>query len=327
MKIRQYLRQFFSNWPAKILSLTAAIVLFLFYRVNTLEERFFSTKLEVRLPAGFAIAATYPRSARITLRGGQDTIYPILEEDVVAYVDLERHQSEGVFGVPVKVEKTGTALDVEPLEVRVEPGEVTITLEREIQKSLEVTPRIGGKTARGYRLVEYTMTPSDVEVNGPASHVEPIAEVTTEEIDLSGRSESFTSRVRLMLNDPFVEPIGESVVEFHGIIEEELITRTFDGVYVVSANVPAAYRLLTGMPQGAVKVQGGLLAVERLRSTQFRLVVDCTQVQNEGTMTVSVRLVDAPPEVSVISYSPRQISLEFESVDLGPVEAEAGERE
>ncbi len=314
MRIRSFLARLFANWPAKILSLTAAIVLFLFYRVNTLDERFFSVKLEVRVPADYTVAAPHPQSARITLRGEEDLIYPILENDIVAYVDLTIHESEGVFRAPVKVQKQGTALDVEPLEIRVEPPEITVTLEREIQKSVVVVPRVTGNPARGYELARFTLTPSDVEVKGAASHVEPITEVLTEEIDLSGRSESFDSRVRLIFDDPYVVPIGESVVEFQGSIVEMTLQKTMEAIVTVCVDMPGGIRLRSRLPLGSVVVRGAQGTIERLRSRDLRLIVDCSQIEAAGVVALKV-VPEAPSRVTVVSYSPREIVLEFELIE------------
>ena len=135
MKNKQVITKIFENWPAKILSLAAAIILFLFFRINTLEERFFSVPLSVRLSDGFVIMNTYPRSVRITLRGQEEEIYTVQGEDIIAYINLEDHQSEGIFKAPVVVNKKGTALNVEPLELRHEPSTITITLEKLVEKN------------------------------------------------------------------------------------------------------------------------------------------------------------------------------------------------
>ena len=49
MNTRKFVDGILSDWPAKIISLAAAALLFLFYRVNTMDERFFSEPLEYSL--------------------------------------------------------------------------------------------------------------------------------------------------------------------------------------------------------------------------------------------------------------------------------------
>ena len=80
MKARRLRRAFLADMPAKLICLAAAAIMFLFHRTNTLTERFFSVPLEVNVPAGLAVASAYPKSVRITLRGTEEQIYPVLEE-------------------------------------------------------------------------------------------------------------------------------------------------------------------------------------------------------------------------------------------------------
>ena len=222
MKVSSVLTRLFSNWPARIISLTVAIILYLFYRVNTLDERFFSVKLVLKLPQGYTVAAAYPISARITLRGDEETIYSIFEEDIVAFVDLEKHHSEGIYKAPVKIEKRGTALNSESLEIKVEPTEIAFSLEKEGKKSLNVVPRFKGQPALGFELIEYSLEPSSIEVKGPLSQVENIANIATEEIDLTGKSEDFTHRTRLIIIDLLITTVGDPFVEFYGVIERKV---------------------------------------------------------------------------------------------------------
>ena len=88
MRNRRFFERILDNWPAKIISLAVALVLFLFYRIVNLEERFFNVPLSIEVPENFTASGNYPRSVRITLRGGQEEIFHILEEDIRASADL-----------------------------------------------------------------------------------------------------------------------------------------------------------------------------------------------------------------------------------------------
>ena len=104
-------RRLMSDLPVKVICLTAAVILFLFHRVNTMTERFFSVPLEVSVPPGLAIASAYPKTVRITLRGTEESISPILEEDIEATADLQAHKSPGVFRSPVRISLTTSIFD------------------------------------------------------------------------------------------------------------------------------------------------------------------------------------------------------------------------
>jgi hypothetical protein len=93
------------NWPVKVLSIGLAIILFVFHRMSNLETRFFSVPLVIERLNGMMPSGAYPRMIRIGLRGEANAIFPILEEDIVAYVDMEKINSPGTYRVPVEWRK------------------------------------------------------------------------------------------------------------------------------------------------------------------------------------------------------------------------------
>ena len=107
MTARRLRRMLLADLPVKVICLTAAVILLLFHRVTTLSERFFSVPLQVSTPAGLAVASSYPKTVRITLRGAGDAIFPILEEDVEAAVSLEARRSAGVYRAEVSRRNCG----------------------------------------------------------------------------------------------------------------------------------------------------------------------------------------------------------------------------
>ena len=62
MKGRNLLAMLVNNWPAKILSVVAAIILFLSYRIGTLEERYFTVPLQIRVNESYMPSSPYPRT-------------------------------------------------------------------------------------------------------------------------------------------------------------------------------------------------------------------------------------------------------------------------
>jgi hypothetical protein len=71
---REFFARLLDNWPIKVLSIAAAILLFLFHRMGMLEERFFSVPLEVQVNEQLIPAETYPQTVRVTLRGRSEEI-------------------------------------------------------------------------------------------------------------------------------------------------------------------------------------------------------------------------------------------------------------
>lgn len=119
--LARLLRLLSYNVLAKAISLAAAASLFVLLRVNTLDQRFFSVPLQFELPPGYALASVAPQSARLTLRGEQELIFSLSEEEFTAVVDLRPFPAEGEHEAPVEVLTEGRAANVQRLEVASDP--------------------------------------------------------------------------------------------------------------------------------------------------------------------------------------------------------------
>jgi len=310
LKSRRFVETFISNWPAKIISLAAAALLFLFYRVNTMDERFFSVPLQVDPPAGLAISKPYPKSARVTLRGKEEAIFSVIEEDVEVYADFGRFQSEGQFRVPIRVVRRGSSLNIEPLDIRVEPAEISVTLEQRIEKTVNLEAVIRGSPPAGYDLVQHTLVPDRVLISGPRSLVNSVETIQLEEIDLEGRTEDFTEQLMILEENSLLDYSQQRAVVFRGIVREAVIIKTFEEVDIISIDLSPDLRLAEPLPNGSVRIQGNQRSIEALPPEKLRLVIDCGEIEKPGPETLYPQ-PDIPPEFVVLKFEPQQLNLTF----------------
>jgi YbbR domain-containing protein len=211
------------KWPAKVLSLAAALIIMIFYRINTLETRFISVPLLIESADTLIPASSYARNVRLSLRGEAGSINPILEEDIEAYIDLKKYPQEGVYRIPVQIRKKGSALGVEPLEIAVVPIEITLVLEQRTVRDIPVYPVFSGNVADGYELISQLIIPAEVKAEGPRSSLEAIYEFNTDTIILDGRYENFTVIVNIKNDNPQITIHGSRIIEYNGTIRR--ITR------------------------------------------------------------------------------------------------------
>jgi YbbR domain-containing protein len=206
------------KWPVKVLSLAAAVIISIFYRMSSLETRFFTVPLLVESSDTLLPANSFPRSVKITARGEAEGIQPILAEDIEAYIDLGRYVNEGIYRVPVQIRKKGTALGVEPLEVSVVPVDIQLLLEQKITRNVSVFPVLRGSVAEGYELTGQSLTPASVIVEGPRSMIDNHVEFNTEAIDLDRRNVDFSVMVNIKNDNPLLFIHGSNILEFRGSI-------------------------------------------------------------------------------------------------------------
>jgi YbbR domain-containing protein len=311
---RLFLARIVRNWPAKVISIAAAVVLVVFYNISRLDDRFFTVPLEVSIDDEFIAASPVPEDVRIQLRGEPEVIDRIREDDVRAVVDFTDHESPGTYAAPVRIEKMGSALDAEPVEIRVEPSRIELQLAVRATKSVEVEPTIQGFAPTGYNLSQYQVSPSTVEIEGPREIVNDVEVVRTEEIELSGRQEDFTVRVRLNRPDSLIRFPGGSIVEFRGIIEETVVLRTIEPVEIVLLDLDPDLRLTSALPTGLVRVQARQVDLDEVTPSQVQIVVDASAVDEPGTYTLDAR-PSVPQGLVVLRYEPTTVEVDVASAN------------
>lgn len=308
MRIRDFFIRLTRNWPAKVISFAAAVLLFLFYQFNSLEERFFTVPVMMELNEGFLPAGPYPKSARVILRGEGDDIFLVEEDDIEVYIDLSSHNTEGLFRAPLEYRKMDTAQRIDPLEIRVEPFEATVELERKLIKDVKVEPVIHGYPEQGYELSEYSIVPGVIELEGPRSHITEVNSLKTEAVDLTGRNTDFTIRLMIESTDPYIKFRGGDIVEFAGVIREAVMVKTYATQGIVLRRLPAGLEAEEPQVRGSVKVQGTQLFLEDYRAADIELFADCSDISEPGRYQVAVR-PQVPRELLVITHDPETVEI------------------
>jgi YbbR domain-containing protein len=299
------------NWPAKIIALGLAIVVVILNNLSQVGEREFSVPLELRLSDAVVPGEEYPTRVRIKLRGNEDEIFEVEEDDIRAYADFSDHQSDGVFREAIQIERSGAAADIEALEVTVEPINVTVALAEKLIKSVEVEANIVGFPPPGYELSDYRLSPTNVTIEGPRSRIDEINQVLTEAIDLSGRTDDFTESIRLARPDQLVRLPGGTVVDFRALIVESVIQRVYEPVDISILDLQPGLTVTSPIPTGSIRVQGRQLDLDSIAADRIGLVVDASRITRAGEYQVAVR-PQIPPGLVVLSIQPSQIEVTVE---------------
>ncbi len=310
MKAPSLVERALVDWPAKIVCLVLALLLFLFYRMSTLDQRYFSVPLAVESNANFAPASTYPKMVKIRLRGETDSIYPILESDITASVDLARFDAEGEVRVPIRAHLSGTALGIDPLEVTVDPPEIKVRLEHRISKKVPVNPDFRGFPETGFELTGYTVNPSTADISGPRSAVSKIATVTTDAVDLSGRSANFSGTTLLLNANPLVELAGGERVEYNVAIEPTTYVRSFSDIPILMSGLDSRFEPVGELPSGTLRLRGTNSELSAYVLPFDILSVNCVNVNQGGVYSLPVQ-VSASDSFDVVESSPTEIQITF----------------
>lgn len=190
------LRWLWDNLSALVLALVLALVVWV-SAVNTtdpVEVRAFPAALPIEyagLQSGLVIAGEAPANARVTLRAPQSVWDLLTARDLRVEARLDG-LDEGTHEVSLV-----GIVDRQPARVTsIEPARLEITLEKAASSQLSIRAVTSGEPALGYRLDDPIAVPETVNVRGPASLVEQVAEVLAQ-VDVTGRREDVDTEVNL----------------------------------------------------------------------------------------------------------------------------------
>ncbi len=327
MKYSRIFERLLHNWPAKILSLAAAIVLFFVYRMSTLEERFISVPLQVPLNGELVPASDWPRTVRVSLRGESNSIYPVLEDDIEARLDFSGVEEEGITKAAVIINKRGIAASLETLEIHVEPSEISLALEYRDERMVSVTPSFRGYLETGWELSTWTIEPAMVTVSGPASRIARLESISTEVIELGGRKEAFSQSVRLLSLDPLVRLSGDGTVVFTAVIGEATLERDMGPLPVRLNGLEERFSALVDTPAVSLRLQGPWPRLEPLELQPGSLYVDCDEIDEAGVYRLPVqtslpsfvKLLRIQPAELLVTVVPRPPEISTSAVDTDVV--------
>ena len=289
MGVRKIFAKAIENWPAKVLSLALAIILFIFHRMSVLETRYFFTPLVIEHMGIMTAASHYPRMIRVSLRGEAHSLDSILDNDIEAFIDMQNFAAPGTYNVPVQWRKKGTALGVEPLQISVDPMEIAFSLDRKISKFVPLVASFIGQVESGFNMTSHSMDPAQVIIEGPVSLMGSISELNTESIDLSGRTDSFSLTAAILNNEPLIIIRGSGTVEFFGTVSQIIPVRNISNVPIVVSDVREGFTWELETRTGSIHLEGdNLNAVERFVPPPDFLKVDCSGISEPGTYILRV---------------------------------------
>lgn len=303
---KNFFNMLIKNWPEKVACLTLALFIFLFYRTSNLEERVFSVPLQTETYGPLTPAAPFLQNVKVSLKGEQNEIYPVLEKDIISFIDLSSFDEEGVYTVPVKTRLSGTAVGIEPLDMIVDPSEVTVKLERRINKNVPVSVVFTDFPSEGYEFESYDVNPSSLEVTGPRSIVETITELKTEPVSLSGWNTDFDGTAEVFTGNEFVSLAGFSRVSYRVRITQTTTERKFENINFSFLNLNAGFEIEPSLESGSLRILGPELGLNSWTPTADLLSVSCSDITTPGEYVLKVN-ANVPSRFSVIQVEPEEI--------------------
>lgn len=312
------LQRIFDQWPAKVLALAAALMLFLFNRFDSLEVKSYVVPLRLVTDTALVPAQEYNHRMKVTLRGPQEVVSLITEADLEAMADFSGHQGEGIFSAPVQVSRRGTAADSNALEISVDPMVISLRLERKVVRTVPVHPDFQGQPGKNFELSGFQVNPSVIAVEGPRSVVEKVVSVSTEPVELRGKTDTFTLKARVESGSSLVTfPYG-STVEVQGLMTSSLASLVLESVIPGALNLNSGLKLQSPLPPVRVRLRGTPEALRALAQDSNGaptavVVADLGGYTLPGSIPSLELKALLPDGVELVDLSPAVVSVSLEA--------------
>lgn len=310
MKTESWLERLLYLWPVKILSVAGAVLLYFFTTYLSLETRTVTVPIHYELPSGYTQAEAFPTSALVKIRGIKKDIFDIQEADLVVGADLSRHEAAGGYKAKLRIGKLGMVAKINPLELDVEPAEVTINLERLTVKQVPVELKSTGSPNLGYELSTLSCPVAQIEIGGPERVLAAIQSVAGSAVDLTGHDADFYQQVRVLSPDPLVRIMSNELVEVHAQIRESAGSLELTDVPVELVGLDHGLAMNQKLGDGSIKLYAPDKLIGQIDRSQIRLIIDASAIHQPGSY--SVKLIPAVPSSAVVlHFSPDSLELRF----------------
>jgi len=212
-----------SNWSLKLLSLLLAFTVWFVVsapRRESISERAFAVPLAlVGMPRDLVITTSVPDTVSVRLRGRVSDFRSLSSANLEVPLDL-RTVVPGDITYTIRPQLINVPPQVEVISI--DPNKVRFRVELVRQKVVPIRPLLVGAPHEGYVVGDVTLTPENALVSGPASQIRNVAEVSTERINMTGRTEPFAQNVAVVSDSSLIRIVEPLMVQVTVPLNEEI---------------------------------------------------------------------------------------------------------
>lgn len=251
------------------------------------------------------INSVTPEVSEVTVRGPSSVVDRIMR--VVIPIDIsEQLGSYEASFTPVAQDSTGQAIP----EVEISPQTVRATVEVTARgKSVAVISQLQGEPAQGYEVVDRTLNPATVLVDGPQGSLDDLVAVSTEPIDVSGATSTVSKRVRIVglpEGVDVIDPADGTVVAVVQI-RQRGVTQPLPGQHIEFVNVGAGLTAEANPGEITVTVVASQEVLAGLTAETISVQIDVGGL-GPGVYSLSPQVIP-PPNMQYTSTDPPTVTV------------------
>ncbi|HUK56700.1 MAG TPA: CdaR family protein [Nitrospiria bacterium] len=185
------------NYLIKIASLAFAVVLWLYVNAKGGVEMEMTVPLELKnLPPTLVVVGDMIDDVNVRIKGRERILQRMTGRSVSAVLDLTgAREGDNVYFLDPSVIAVPSNIQI----TWINPRRVVVRTEALLKKAVQVSARVYGAPAAGFRIGRVDVTPAWVTVEGARSVVDPLTQLLTDPIDVTGIRKVLVRETRLNL--------------------------------------------------------------------------------------------------------------------------------
>lgn len=295
------------NWILKLVCLILAFAVWQGIRESTSYEVVVSdVPVLITAGPGRAVLDQSTDVVSIRFRGSRDDIRFISRDQVSIEVDVSDRTDR--LRQTVKLTPRYVKAPSRAHAVLFDPPEVTVTIDREVERDLPVKAVMAGVLPEGVQLEHAVCDPAAVRVRGAERRVLDLEQVRTVPVRLDGRYNSFKTHVDIAEDGQLWETDPNRVAVEISLVER-FAERRIERKLVRPLLAPDDNRVVKILPERVdVVLKGSPLRIENLDPGDVYTYIDCSDLTESTNYEVPVR-VDLPTGVQVEKIEPAVVQV------------------
>jgi len=185
------------NYLIKIASLAFAVILWFYVNSKGGVEMEMTVPLELKnIPPSLVVVGDMINDVNVRIKGHERILQGITAQGLRAVLDLTKvREGDNVYFLDPSVIAVPSNTQI----TWINPRRVVIRAEALLKRTVQVSARVYGMPAAGYRIDRVEVTPAWVTVEGARSIVDPLTQLVTDPIDVTGARKTIIRETKLNL--------------------------------------------------------------------------------------------------------------------------------
>ena len=295
------------NWMMKLFCLLLAFAVWQAVRENTsFEVLVADIPVSVAAGEGRAVLDQSTDTVSIRFRGSREDIRFISSDQVAVKIDISEHP--GRLRQTIKFSPRYVKAPSRAHAVQFDPPEITVTIDREVERVLPVKVVLEGELPQGVQMEQAVCTPAAVKVRGAERLLSELEQVRTMPVGLDGRYNSFKAHVAVAAaGQPWA--VSPERVTAEVSLVERVASRRIENSYVRPLLASDDTRVVKIRPEKvSVTLRGSPQRIEELNARDVYTYIDCTELTEPADYQISVR-ADVPVGLQVEKIEPAAVQV------------------